>query len=91
MLLPTLPYSYINNNKLYFVVKFVYIFIIYFHYDRDERRHCTFHCNLNGPIENVYTSRSYMLISIIKYLFYYLYRQLQVIDSFKYVEMEIHH
>ena len=39
----------------------------------------------------MYHSRSYMLISIFKYLFYYLYRQLQVTNSFKYVEMEIHH
>ena len=39
----------------------------------------------------MYSSRSYMLISVLTYLFYYLYRQLQVINSFKYVEMEFHH
>ena len=31
-----------------------------------------------------------MSISIFKYLFYYFYRHLQVINSFKYVKMEIH-
>ena len=32
-----------------------------------------------------------MLISIFRYLFYYLYRQLQGINSFKYMKMEVNH
>ena len=32
-----------------------------------------------------------MSISIFKYLFYCFYRQLQVINTFKYVKLEIHH
>ena len=44
---------------------------------------------MNGHIENMYTSRGGMLISMFKYLFFYLYRQLQVMNSFKYVNMEI--
>ena len=36
----------------------------------------------SGQIENMYVSRSNVLISIFKRLFCYLYRQLQVISSF---------
>ena len=46
---------------------------------------------VNGLIENLYGGRSYMLISTFKCLLYYLFRELQVKDSFKYVTIEIHH
>ena len=72
MLLHTLPCLYINSNKLSINVYFVYIIIICFHCERDEKRQCTFQCNLNGLIENLYVSRSYMLISKLEYLFHYL-------------------
>ena len=42
-----------------------------FHCERDEEDiRCSFKCNVNGWIENLYGGRSNMLISIFKYLFY---------------------
>ena len=48
ILLPTLPYQYIDRNQISMVVKPVCLVAIEFHCERDERRQFPSHCNVNG-------------------------------------------
>ena len=55
MLLPTLPYFYINSKNLSIIVEFVYIVIIEFYCDRDEE-----HIILYIPMQCKWSDRKYV-------------------------------
>ena len=74
------------------VVKFICIVVwLLFNFIVTEMKEDSAHSsNINGWKENLYASRSDTLISIFNIYFTSLYRQLQFINSFKYLEMEFH-